>query len=85
MFKEQIVENLLAIVAAYRKATGKSLTTVSKDFYGRGDFFDQLKRGTHTISIDRLSSMLEKFRSEWPDGANWPLTRPIFMTKSPSP
>lgn len=78
-----MVANLLMIVAAYRKATGKSLTTVSKEYYGRGDFFDQLQRGTHSISIDRLSAMLEKFRSDWPVGASWPLTRPIFMSKSP--
>lgn len=83
MFKEIVVENLLAIVAAYRKATGKSLTAVSKEFYGRGDFFDQLGRGTHTISIDRLSAMLDYIRRNWPEGADWPLTRPIFMTQKP--
>jgi hypothetical protein len=83
MFEEVIIENLLAIVAAYRKATGKSLTSVSKDFYGRGDFFVRLKKGDHTIGIGRLSTMLDKFRDQWPEGEAWPLTRPVFMTKSP--
>lgn len=83
MFENAIVENLLAIVGAYRKATGKSLSTVSKDFYGRGDFFAKLKRGEHTIGIDRLSTMLDKFRASWPKEADWPMTRPVFMTKSP--
>ena len=83
MFKQVIIDNLLKIVAAYRAATGRSLTSVSKDFYGRGDFFDKLKDGSQTISIERLSEMLDKFRSEWPDGAVWPLTRAVFMTQKP--
>jgi hypothetical protein len=83
MFKDVIKDNLLAIVSAYRKATGKSLTTVSKEFYGRGDFFDAFKRGEHTISIDRLDSMIDKFRSEWPEGQVWPATRSVLMTRNP--
>jgi hypothetical protein len=83
MFEDVIIENLLAIVAAYRKATGKSLTSVSKDFYGRGDFFAKLRKGDHTIGIGRLSRMIDAFRDRWPDETPWPMTRPVFMTKAP--
>jgi len=83
-FDRLVNENLMAIVSAYRKATGKSMTQVSKEFYGRGDFFDKFSRGVHSISVVRLSAMLSKFRSEWPEDAPWPLTRPVFMSRSPS-
>lgn len=83
MFKQVIIENLLKIVAAYRAATGRSLTSVSKDFYGRGNFFEKLKDGSQTISIERLSQMLDKFRAEWPENAVWPMTRAVFMTQKP--
>lgn len=83
MFRDIVIENLLAIVGAYRKATGKSLTAVSKDFYGRSDFFALLKRKEHTISVDRLSAMLDKFRDDWPEDAVWPATRSVLMTRNP--
>jgi len=77
---EKIVrDNLLAIVASYRKATGKSLTQVSKEFYGRGDFFEKLRRGEHSVSVEKLGTMLDQFREDWPADAEWPLTRPVFM------
>ncbi len=83
MFEKTVIQNLLTIVSAYCAATGRSLTSVSKDFYGRGDFFAKLREGDHTISIGRLSEMLDKFRREWPRDASWPLTRPIFMSHRP--
>lgn len=83
MFRETVVRNLLAIVGAYQKATGQSLSTISKRFYGRGDFLEKLKEGQHSISIDRLSSMLDQLRAEWPADTRWPITRPVFMTEKP--
>jgi hypothetical protein len=84
MLEKTIIENLLLIVAAYRKATKKSLNVISHEFYGRGDFFSNLKDGGKTIRLNKLSEMLDKFRDEWPEGAEWPITRPIFMSqKSP--
>lgn len=81
MFRDVIVKNLLLIVGAYQRATGKSLSTVSKQFYGRGDFLEKLKAGEHSISIDRLSDMIDQLRRQWPKDTNWPLTRPVFMTR----
>lgn len=83
MFRDTVIANLLAIAGAYCEATGKSLTTVSKDFYGRGDFFDKLKQREHTISVNRLSEMLDNFRKSWPKETPWPMTRPVFMTQKP--
>jgi hypothetical protein len=83
MFEQVVIENLLAIVAAYRKATGKSLTSISKEFYGRGDFLAKLKQGEQGVSIGRFSQMLDELRAKWPKDAPWPLTRPIFMSKVP--
>lgn len=83
MFRKTVIANLFLIVGAYQKATGKSLSTISKEFYGRGDALEKMKDGNHSISIDRLSSMLEDFRKAWPKGTNWPLTRPVFMSKKP--
>lgn len=83
MLETIIIDNFLAIAKAYAKATGKSLTTVSKDFYGRGDFLSELGKGTRSVTVGSLSQMLDRFRKEWPDDAAWPFTRTPFMTKHP--
>lgn len=72
-------KNLLAIVTAYRQATGKSLSEVSKKFYGNAKFFEQFKAGEHSISITKLDSVVAKFRAEWPEDAEWPYLNAIFM------
>lgn len=81
MFEQTVIENLLLIARAYAKATGQSLTAVGKAFYGRGDFFQKLGEREHGISITRLNEMLERFGSEWPEGAEWPLTAPVLMSR----
>jgi hypothetical protein len=85
MFEQLIIDNLLAIASAYCQGTGRTINAVSKDFYGRSDFFDKLKAREATITIDRLGQMIERFRAEWPTGkVSWPNTRPVFMTIVPS-
>jgi hypothetical protein len=80
MTLEKIIRtNILEIVAAYRKATGKSLSQVSKKFYGRSEFFADFRTGRQSISLRRLSVMVEKFRKEWPLGADWPFVRIVYM------
>ena len=81
MFEETIRKNLLTIAEAYCRATDQTLTTFSKQFYGRGDFMRQFKAGEHTISIDRLGTMIRAIEAEWPDGAKRPAMRPIFMIR----
>jgi hypothetical protein len=81
MFEELIRKNLLTVVNDYRKVTGKSTTSISKEFYGRGDFLREFQAKRHTISIDRLGAMLRKFDEEWPEGERKPPLRPIFMLR----
>lgn len=76
-------KNLLLIVKAYCKATEKSLAAASKEFYNNGSFFDELKAGSRTVTIDKCEEILKKLRDKWPPGAKWPATRPIFMNQSP--
>ena len=80
--KREVNQNLFAIADAFSKATGKSLSQIGKEFYGRGDFFPQLKAGHQTITISRADEMLDKFRREWPADAKWPMTAPVLMSQS---
>lgn len=77
----EVRTNLLAIVAAYRKATGLSLATVSARFYGNAGFLSEYKAGRQTISIDKLDEMIGKFRKEWPENAEWPYLGAIFFDR----
>lgn len=74
-----IRNNLLAIAAAYCEATGNSLAQVGKEFYGRGSFFTELRKGKRSLSIRSVADMLEKFQKQWPPEAAWPMTRTIYM------
>lgn len=97
MVEEIVRANLLAIVAAFCKATGRSLISVSKEFYGNRDFFAKLSSGTRlivgspsrpggfSISLRKLDMMLDKFRAEWPRGTPWPATRLIAMGRRRQP
>ncbi len=82
MFTKLVRANLLAIVRAYCRATGKSWAQVSKDFYGNGTFFQQLKAGNRkapsTTSVDKI---LDQFRDKWPENAKWPHIKPIIMSR----
>lgn len=79
MFERIIRDNLLAIAGAYAEATGKSLTEVSKEFYGRGNFLVQLRQGRHSLSVPKLGAMLRKFRQKWPRDTKWPPYRAVLM------
>jgi hypothetical protein len=81
MIDKLIHENLLLIVDAYRRATGKSLAQCSKELYGNGDFFLKLRRGDVAISTRKLAEMIEELRTRWPADARWPVTRVIAMNR----
>ncbi len=76
-------DNLLKLANAYAKATGKSLGQISKEFYGNGNFFDEIAAGDRSIGVDKLEKMIEQFRENWPSGAAVPPLRAIFMTFKP--
>jgi hypothetical protein len=83
MFDPILRQNLYAIAKAYAKATGKSMATVSKQFYQNADFFDKIRAGECSITSLRLHRMLDQFRKEWPPKTPWPATRMISMGMEP--
>lgn len=76
-------DNLFAIATAYRDGTGKSMVQISKEFYGNANFFADLRAHKHSVTIDKLDTMVRAFRAKWPKGAAWPMTRPIIMGRRP--
>jgi hypothetical protein len=74
-----ITRNVLALADAYAAATGKSLSTISKQFYGSAYFFQQLRARETSISVRRLDQMIEQFRSSWPEDVAWPIMMPILI------
>lgn len=81
MISPTIRSNVLAIVSAYRKATGSSDSEVSKRFYGNSSFLAKFRRGEHSISTDKVDALVTKFQKEWPEGTDFPMLRPAFMGK----
>ncbi len=79
----QMSGNLLAIFAAYKKATGESDSLISKKVYGNADFFKDLEAARVSPSLTKLTQMIDWFRANWPEGAEWPPTRAIFMNQNP--
>jgi hypothetical protein len=73
--------NLIAIFREYRRATGLAMSTVSQRFYGNSSFIDQYAAGRTSVSLEKLDEMLAELRSTWPDNAQWPMTRAIFMDR----
>jgi hypothetical protein len=82
---KQIRKNLFAILAAYRKATGKSLSTCSREFYGKSSFFAKLEKGGppkgQSVSLDTLDEILNRIRAKWPEDADWPFLPSIYMSR----
>ena len=76
--------NIGALVDAYRAATGLSDSQIGKKFYGNSFFFRDFDRGKLTISLKKLDEMMAEFHKEWPEGADWPHLRPVFMEAPPA-
>jgi hypothetical protein len=74
-------EIILAIAAAYGKPLGLSRSQVSKRCYGRGNFLDNLKAGKQSLSLVMVDRILDYFRDNWPDQAEWPYLRAIVITR----
>lgn len=72
-------DNLKAIAQAYGKATGQSVTAISKEFYGNSAFLPKFFSGTQSISIDKYDNMIGLFLRDWPEDAKWPILRVIVM------
>lgn len=83
MFAETIVKNLVAIAEAYAAGQGKTLSNVSKEFYGQAAFFEELRAGSRSVRLDKAAEMLDRFRADWPDEVPWPSVRAALMTRNP--
>ena len=81
---KQIRENVFTILGAYMKATGKSLSTCSREFYGKSNAFENLRKGKQSLSLDTLDKLLDRIRKEWPPDADWPFVPTIYMSRRPS-
>lgn len=75
MFAEIGRSNLLKLADAYAKATGMSLSAVSRKFYGNVTFLPEFKKGVQSISLRKFDEVVDKFRAEWPRDAAWPFLR----------
>jgi hypothetical protein len=89
MIGPTIRKNLFTLVAAYQKATGNSLKTISNKFYGNANFLNDLRRPKGdpkraSISIDKLDAFVQKMKKVWPVEAEWPMLRAVFMD-APAP
>lgn len=83
MFASRVRENIVAIARAYALAEKVPLSTVSKRAYGQTHFFDKFRRGEASVTLEKAESVLDWFRENWPENADWPLIRPLFMSKEP--
>lgn len=81
---KQIRSNLFTILAAYQKATGKSLSTCSREFYGKSSFFENLRKGKQSLALNTLDDLLDRIRKSWPPEADWPFLPSIYMSRRPS-
>lgn len=82
MIASVLRKNLRQIVASYRKATGTTLSQVSKRFYGNASFLEAFFAGEQSISLNKFDEMLAQIAAAWPDGAEWPYCRAVII---PSP
>lgn len=84
----QVLDNLFTVLAVYQKATGKSLSTCSREFYGKSSFFKNLKMGPppkgQSLALHTVDVILDKIRADWPKGADWPMLPTIYMSRRPS-
>lgn len=77
-------KNLIAIAAAYGKARGWSLATVSKEVHGNSKFLAEFKAGKCSTTLAHFQTMLGKFWNLYRKaGLDWPEMSPIQMTPPP--
>ena len=81
MVAAPVRKNVAAIARAYGKATGNSLATISREFYGQSNFLKDFAAGRRSITVDKLQELLVKFSDRWPETAKWPETLPVEMNR----
>lgn len=73
--------NLIRIAKAYARATGLTLSGVSRRIYGKSTFLADFRSGAQSITFSNLDELLRKFSKAWPEGVEWPAPEPILMTR----
>lgn len=68
----KIRNDLVAIAEGYASATNLSLSTVSRKFYGHRRFLENFGAGRSTITLSKLSEIVDKFDEAWPAAKRWP-------------
>jgi hypothetical protein len=66
------IAHLLAVIDAYRNATGVEDTTVSYRVFDDSKKIAALRSGSD-LTTSRFNAALAWFASHWPDGAQWPV------------
>ena len=80
------IKHLLAIVDAYRAATGVEDTTVSHRVFSDSKKIEAMRTGAD-ITLGRFNSAVLWFSENWPEGAEWPadVARPAKPTDQVAP
>lgn len=74
-------QNIRALAAAYRDATGYTITQISRRAYGNSGCLDEFVRGKQSISLRKLDEIMSWFDANWPDGAAWPRLGAVMMIR----
>lgn len=78
---EDVRKNLVALAAAYSKATGLAPTTIGAKFHGNRQFFLDLERRKISVTLSKADEIVDKFRACWPAGTPWPEMRTVSMAR----
>lgn len=77
------IDQLLALVDAYRAATGCSDARVSGLFFGAGHRVKTIRAGGD-IGSRQVQSIMVDFSGRWPEGAAWPADVPRPSAVAPA-
>ncbi|MFL5063433.1 MAG: hypothetical protein ACJ8FU_08380 [Xanthobacteraceae bacterium] len=77
-------EQLLALAAAYERATGLGTSTVSWRVFGDTKKLAAMRDHGAGIQLDRYEKAMRWFSENWPGNADWPesVTRPASMKEA---
>ena len=71
-------DNLRVLTFAYARATGASMFMISKNFQGGGgQILERYFAGEISMQIKTYFRTVNRFRTKWPAGVEWPETEPI--------
>lgn len=72
MMSDIVRDNLVNLVKAYARATGRTVGAISNDFYGNGAFLDEYAKDKRSITVRKAEEMFGRLLQEWPDNTPVP-------------